>query len=85
MQPFLEIFIEQGCTNCEYARGMAAWVRDRFPQVEVRLIDLTDGERVRPADVFAVPTYQLNGRTISLGNPSQEDLSAKLQVVLDRL
>lgn len=85
MQPLLEIYVEPGCSNCAYAREMAAWVRGEFPEVRVSLIDLSDGQGLRPADVFAVPTYQLNGRTISLGNPSAETLSEVLRVALDRL
>ncbi len=31
-----------------------------------------------PEDVFAVPTYLLNGRVISLGNPTRIELCDKL-------
>jgi hypothetical protein len=33
----------------------------------------------RPDEVFAVPTYLLNGRTIYLGNPTCEDLRQTLR------
>ena len=75
----LEVYVAPDCAGCETARGLAAIVRARgLPGVEVRLIDLGEQGAVRPAAVFAVPTYLLDGRVLSLGNPEPEWLLARL-------
>lgn len=69
----LDIYVAPDCVGCETARKLARIVRGlRRPDLEVRLLDLSDPHVVRPAVVFAVPTYVLDGRVISLGNPEQD-------------
>ncbi len=75
----LEIYVAPGCLGCETAHGLAAMVRELAPpEFEVRLIDLSEPDAIRPPAVFAVPTYLLNGRVISLGNPDEASLLAKI-------
>lgn len=71
----LDIYIDDYCETCDYARKIAHQVRERMPQVEVNLIELT-GEK--PESVFAVPTYLLDGATLFLGNPSEAELFERL-------
>jgi hypothetical protein len=49
-----------------------------FPAVRVRVLEL-DKEDDPPAEVFATPTYLLNGRVVFLGNPGQSELHALLE------
>lgn len=42
------------------------------------MIDLDRGGSENKDDVFSVPTYLLNGRTLSLGNPEPDELFARL-------
>ena len=72
----LDIYIDDCCENCDHARQIAEQVRERMPQVEVNLIELT-GEK--PERVFAVPTYFLDGATLYLGNPSEAELFERLE------
>lgn len=66
----LEIYIAESCFGCDRAREIAAAVRGwGLPHVMVHLRDLNDDGLARPDAVFAVPTYLLDGRVISLGNP----------------
>jgi alkyl hydroperoxide reductase subunit AhpF len=74
--PELHIYISETCWACQEARSIAADMRPKFPQVNIELRDLED-ER-RPSQVFATPTYVLDGRTIYLGNPTREELAQKL-------
>ncbi len=74
----LDIYVEPECSTCLYAYDLARTVRRRAPEVEVSVIDLTEPDVNCPPSVFAVPTYLLNGRTISLGNPDEESLLAQL-------
>ncbi len=76
----LDIYVAPGCFGCQTALQLAAMVRDlALPGVEVRLIDLTEPDAVRPEAVFAVPTYVLNGSVLSLGNPEQTWLIDRLR------
>jgi len=52
-------------------------MRERFPLLQVDLVDLDAGHSV-PNGVVATPTYLLDGTVISLGNPRREDLVRKL-------
>ncbi len=79
MQIKLMIYVERNCDNCEQAYNLAHLIGERMPQVQVLLIDLLDPQVERPPQVFAVPTYVLNGETISLGNPAEETLLARLE------
>jgi hypothetical protein len=62
---------------------VAERTRKRLPQIDVRLIDLSQDKNDRPTSVFAVPTYLLNGELLSLGNPDEDELVACLQSALD--
>jgi hypothetical protein len=69
----LEIYVAPDCFGCETARHLAGMVRALGrSDLEVRLLDLSEPDVVRPPTVFAVPTYVLDGRVISLGNPEQD-------------
>ncbi len=75
----LEIYVAPDCFGCEVARDLAGVVRGLgWPHLEVRLLDLSAPETIRPPAVFAVPTYLLDGRVISLGNPEQDWLLDQL-------
>ena len=75
----LDIYVMLACFGCDQARQLAKDVCGwGLPGVEVRVIDLSDQATVRPASVFAVPTYLLNGRVLSLGNPESAWLCHQL-------
>lgn len=78
----LKVYVEASCWACSESRRIVAEMRPQFPQVAIELIDLTG--RARPDTVFAVPTYVLDGRVISLGNPYRHDLSRRLREALAR-
>lgn len=66
----IDIYIAPHCPTCLYAHEVAAGIRQHFPLVQLRLIDMTTTTEPIPEAVFATPTYLLNGRIWSLGNPS---------------
>lgn len=75
----LEIFVTPDCFGCEMALQLAESVRSRaLPHIDIRLIDLSAPGVERPPAVFAVPTYLLDGRVLSLGNPEEDWLIEKL-------
>ncbi len=65
--PTLTIYVMEHCRGCERARRNADEVRNRYPGVRVEVVDL--GRDAAPPEVFSVPTYVLDGRVVSLGNP----------------
>ena len=78
----LQIYVEPGCVSCGRALELAGDVARQYPGLIVEVIDISDGEREVPEDVFAVPTYVLNGKVVSLGNPSESDLSELVEAAL---
>jgi hypothetical protein len=47
--------------------------------VKVEVIDLDRAEVKQPDEIFATPTYVLNGRVVSLGNPRPEKLQELIE------
>ena len=80
--PTLRIYIGKHCWSCEEAVRLAEDVRKKFVELKVELIDLDAEGSVNHDDVFSTPTYVFNGRTISLGNPTPEELFAKVSASL---
>jgi alkyl hydroperoxide reductase subunit AhpF len=79
--PRLEVYVSSECLNCGEAVRLAEEAAERYPNVIVRVIDLDQLDGNPPPDpVVAVPTYLLNGRVVSLGNPDPQDLFARLQL-----
>jgi hypothetical protein len=80
MKRILEVYVAPGCWGCDIAHGLVEGVRAlALPGLQVRLIDLTAPDVVRPPIVTAVPTYVLDGRLLSRGNPDERELVHRLQ------
>lgn len=79
----LQVYIEAGCTQCERAVQLAQEVDNDYSQLAVRLIDIAEAVP-RPDDVFAVPTFMLNGRIFSLGNPRRSHLREEIEALLHK-
>ncbi len=69
----LAIYVSQACEVCAYAQTLAQRIRRDYAHVHVQVIDLAAVDAV-PAQVFATPTYLLDGRVWSLGNPSDRQI-----------
>ncbi len=74
----IEIFISEHCFVCDYAHEVAATIERDFPAVTLRMIDLQQTDEPIPEAVFATPTYLLNGKVWSLGNPSPQKVTETL-------
>ena len=77
------IYITDHCANCDYAREVARLIRTEYPYVTVAVVDLADPQETVPDAVFATPTYLLDGRLWSLGNPSPQQIREKLSIAED--
>jgi hypothetical protein len=69
----LEIYVSDYCDNCQEALRLAELAAS-VSGAEVRVIDLDTTTDPVPVRVVAVPTYVVDGRVISLGNPYPEEL-----------
>ncbi len=78
----VQIYVADHCRTCDYAWEVAAAIRSQFPQVELHVIRLGEEGASIPEEVFATPTYLLNGRVWSLGNPSPEEVVTRLSQAL---
>jgi hypothetical protein len=78
--PFiLRVFVSGRCALTTQVALVTAEVRRRLPSVLVEIVDVDNIPEALPDMVFSVPTYTLNGRVVSLGNPDAqfvEELSA---------
>jgi hypothetical protein len=77
----LDIYVVSGCANCSYAAQVARAIAAVYPQVHVQVWDMAQTVAI-PEAVFAAPTYVLNGRVVSLGNPDEETLGQWLEQAL---
>jgi alkyl hydroperoxide reductase subunit AhpF len=75
----LKVYITEDCWSCEEAVRIIADVAPLFPGVTFSMLDLETNDH--PEEVFAVPTYVLNGKISFLGNPTREQLIQKLKTV----
>lgn len=75
IKPTLKIYITENCPGCDEARSVAAKVKREHPDFLVELIDIANDQAVVPDVIFATPTFVLNNRIVSLGNPSPEQVA----------
>ena len=73
----LDVYITNDCWSCEESERIVLDVSAKIPEVNVEFIDMEKTVN-KPENVFAVPTYLLNGKVISLGNPTREELYQKI-------
>lgn len=79
MAATLKIYTMTHCPTCEATRRTAEAIAERWPALEVELINLDAPGAIIPPQVFSVPTYILNGDVISLGNPYLSQLETLLR------
>ena len=77
----LEIYITEQCTNCREALLIAEQAGS-IAGLEVTVVNLDMPEQRVPLQVFATPTYVLNGLVVSLGNPERDGFLAGLRAEL---
>ena len=79
----LDIYVANHCTNCGEALLMAERART-IAGLQVAVINLDQPAQRIPPHVFAVPTYVLDGKVVSLGNPEREKFLALLRAELQQ-
>lgn len=77
----LQVFVKTDCDICRRARQLAQQADDQFPNLVVDIVEMNETELERD-DVFAVPTFVLEGRVLSLGNPQESELHDEVASLL---
>ena len=84
IQHRLDIYIAAGCCACADALALAAVVANwKIWNLDIHVVDLDEPGTIRPQSVFAVPTYLLDGKVISLGNPDVEEIRERLSRIME--
>ena len=74
----LTVFVSDHCFNCKESLQVAEEIKQKYPDIIVNVFNV---DHAPPnLDIFAVPTYALNGRVVFLGNPTDDQIAN----VLDR-
>jgi hypothetical protein len=81
-QSTLRIYVGKHCWSCKETVRLAEEAKARFADLNVELIDLDAEGSVNVDNVFSVPTFVLNGRTLSLGNPASDQFFSQLSEAL---
>ena len=81
MKPTLRIFVAETCPGCVEALDTAAQIQQNYPDIAVQVVDMDSPTATIPDEVFATPTYMLNNRVVSLGNPGPDDIAQWAQEI----
>ncbi len=73
----LTVFVSDHCFNCKESLSIAEGIKQNYPHVHVEIFNVDTGARPT-VDIFAVPTYALNGKIVFLGNPTPKQIEEKL-------
>jgi len=71
----LEVYTADDCFSCDHTKKLVSDIINRYTNLQIDLYNLSNPDTILPDDIFATPTYILDGRTIFLGNPSLDELN----------
>lgn len=77
-QHCLRVYVAEHCALCRESLKIVQEIRRKFPHVIVEVINLEADDPDNRDGVFSIPTYVLDGRTLSLGNPGAEVIDRML-------
>lgn len=78
----LTVYIADDCWSCNETQRILDDVMPHFPDLLLKLVNTS--QQPLPDHIFAVPTYLLNGKIISLGNPTRDALYKRLANISEK-
>ncbi len=81
----LQVYVSQHCAWCSRSVALSEAVASHFNDVTIEVVDLDDPSASKPDQLFAVPTFLLDGQLLCLGNQEEEWLIRRLQHVKQRM
>lgn len=79
MQHKLEVYIADECPGCDEAKLLVKKLLQKKVNIKIDLLNFNNPTTICPDNIFATPTFVLNGQIIFLGNPSLIELEMKLR------
>lgn len=81
--PFvLRVYVSGTCLISERSAVVTDEIQRQMPNLIIEIVDINTLLEPLPNVVFSVPTYVLNGKVISLGNPDADFIN-KLRTLLN--
>ena len=77
--PPVLVLVTAGCSACERVPGIVDDVRRRLPDVQVTVLDVATNDIPDGVPFVGTPTYIVEDRIVSLGNPDPDDLVTILE------
>jgi len=72
----LRVYVAEHCGTCRESRRLAKVIAGRLKDIAVEVVDIDHQEPVD--EIFAVPTFCYRGKILSLGNPQEDELIARV-------
>ena len=73
----LTVYVTNDCMGCVESRTIVAEIKQQYPDHDIALVDLDPSNW--PDDIFAVPSYKLDDKIVSLGNPNKHSIQTWFQ------
>lgn len=77
----LQIYVSRHCATCGRSVALGKALASRYFGMDVEVVDLDDPMSIRPQDIFAVPTFLLDGRLLCLGNQDEDWLRRRVDAI----
>ena len=78
----LSLYVTSDCFSCKESISIISNIAMRFPELTTEVVYLDEPGAVKPDEVFAVPTYLMDGNILFMGNPYLETLISSIQGAL---
>ncbi len=80
----LSLYVTSDCFSCKESVSIISEVAMRFPGLITEVVYLDEAGASKPDQVFAVPTYLMDGNILFMGNPYLETMVSSIQDALLR-
>ena len=77
--PPVLVLVSDGCLACERVPTVLDEVRQRIPSARITVVDITAEGVPQGVPFVGTPTYIIEDRIVSVGNPESNDLVALIE------
>ena len=75
----LTVYVAPNCIGCDRALELVETIRQAHGESSViEIVDTSDPGVTLPEDLFAVPSWYVDGTRVSLGNPTEAEIERHL-------
>ncbi|GIW02048.1 hypothetical protein [Roseiflexus sp.] len=80
----LRIYVANDCPGSPTALRCAAYLHVQAPEILIEVVNLSNPGVQAPSFVFGTPMYVWNDHILFLGNPSEQELVARVRSLYER-